>query len=86
MHAVVVDVDIEDLDAALGGLEWIVPAVAQAPGFVAAYWIRLSDDRATSISVFETEEQATAARPPAGGGAPGVRMMDVTIGEVLASA
>ncbi len=86
MHAIVVDVDIVDLDTAIGGLQRIVPAVAQAPGFIAAYWIRLGDDHATSVAVFETEEQATAARPPAGGGAPGVRMMGVTIGEVLASA
>jgi hypothetical protein len=86
MHAVVIDVEIQDEAAAVGGLEQLVPAVAKAPGFVAGYWIRLAEDRATSIAVYETEEQATAARPPAGGGAPGVRMMGVTIGEVLASA
>ena len=86
MHAVVIDVEIEDEDAALGGLEQLVPAVAQAPGFVAGFWIRLAEDRGTSIAVYESEEQATSARPPAGGGAPGVRMRGVTIGEVLASA
>jgi hypothetical protein len=86
MHAVVVEVTIEDQEAALRGLEQLVPAVAQAPGFVAAYWIRLAEGRGTSIAVFETEAQAMAARPPAEGGAPGVRMDSVVIGEVLASA
>jgi hypothetical protein len=36
--------------------------------------------------VFETEDQARAAAPPVDGGAPGVTMTRVVIGEVLASA
>jgi hypothetical protein len=40
MHACVVDVEIHDPDAARRGLEQIVPAVKQAPGFVAGYWVR----------------------------------------------
>jgi hypothetical protein len=86
MYAVVVEVTIDDPEAARQGLEQIVPAVAQAPGFVAGYWVRLGEGRGTSIAVFETEEQATAARPPADGGAPGVTMTGVAIGEVLATA
>jgi hypothetical protein len=86
MHAVVVEVAIHDPVAAREGLEQVVPAVARAPGFVAGYWVRLDEGHGTSIAVFETEEQATAARPPADGGAPGVTMTSITIGEVLASA
>ena len=86
MHAVVVDVEITDPDAAVRGLEQLVPAVRQAPGFVAAYWVRLGDGAGTSIAVYDTEEQAHDAAPPADGGAPGVTMTRVVFGEVLASA
>ncbi len=86
MHACMVDVEIHDPDAARQGLEQIVPAVKQAPGFVAGYWVRLGEGSGTSIAVFETEDQARAAAPPADGGAPGVTMTRVVIGEVLASA
>jgi hypothetical protein len=53
---------------------------------VAGYWIRLDDTHGTSIAVFETEEQATATKPPAGSDGPGVRMTRISVGEVLASA
>jgi len=86
MHAVVVDVEITDLDAAQRGLEQIVPAVRQAPGFVAAWWVRLGDGTGTSIAVYDTEEQARAGAPPADGGAPGVTMTRIMVGEVLADA
>jgi hypothetical protein len=39
-----------------------------------------------SVVVFETQEQAEAARPPADGSAPGAQMTGVSVGEVLASA
>ena len=86
MHAVVVDVMIDDGDAAQQVLEQVVAGVKQAPGFVAGYWIRLGDTHGTSIAVFETEEQATATKPPAGSDGPGVRMTRISVGEVLASA
>ena len=63
-----------------------MPTVKQAPGFVAGYWIRVDDRHGTSVVVFETEEQAGAAGPPADGSAPGVTMTSVSVGEVLASA
>ena len=41
MHAVVVRVTVNDREAATQGLrEDVVPAVSQAPGFVAGYWTR----------------------------------------------
>ena len=87
MHAVVVDVEITDLGAARRGLEQLVPAVTQAPGFVAAWWLSFDDGTGTSFAVYETEEEARAGAPPAdGAGAPGVTMTRVVFGEVLASA
>ena len=61
MHAVVVDVEITDLEAARRGLEQLVPAVTQAPGFVAAWWLSFDDGTGTSIAVYETEGEARAA-------------------------
>ena len=86
MHAHVVNVDITDSDAAVKGLEELVPTVKAAPGFVAGYWIRLDEGHGTSVSVFETEEQARAAAPPVGGGMAGVTVTGVQLGEVLGSA
>ena len=85
MHAHVVSVDITDAEAAVKGLEELVPTVKASPGFVAGYWIRLDDSHGTSIAVFETEEQARAAAPPVGG-EHGRRHDDrVQIGEVSAA-
>ncbi len=86
MHAVVVEVEINDPEAARQGLADVVSTVTAAPGFVAGYWVRLDDGHGTSVVVFESEAQARAAAPPADGGAPGVTMTSVAIGEVLASA
>ena len=86
MHAVVVNVEIDDPDAARKGLEDLVPTIEQAPGFVAGYWIRLDDRHGTSVVIFEAEDQARAGAPPADGTAPGVKMTGVAVGEVLASA
>ena len=86
MHAVVVNVEINDPDAARKGLEDIVPTIREAPGFVAGYWVRIDDRHGTSVVIFETEDQARAGAPPAGGTAPGVTMTGVSVGEVLASA
>jgi len=86
MHAVVVEVDIDDADAARQGLVDVVSNLRAAPGFVAGYWIRLDDGHGTSVVVFESEAQARATAPQADGTAPGVTMTSVEIGEVLASA
>jgi heme-degrading monooxygenase HmoA len=58
MHAVVVRVTINDEDKAERELqEKVVPAVSQAPGFVAGYWTR-KDSTGLSMVVFESEEAA----------------------------
>ena len=85
MHAVVVEVEILDADAARQGLVDVVAMTKQAPGLVAGYWVRVGDNRGTSVVVFETEAQANAAKPPSGADAHGVRMTSVSVGEVLAS-
>jgi hypothetical protein len=86
MHAHVVSVDIADGEAAVNGLKELVPTVKALPGFVAGYWLRLDDSHGTSISVFETEEQARTAAPPVGGGMDGVTVTGVEFGEVVGSA
>ena len=60
MHAVVVTVTLNDVEAAQSHLsEQVVPGVSQAPGFVAGYWTR-KDDSGLAMVVFESEEAAKA--------------------------
>ena len=88
MHAVVVRVTLSDDDsAALEELrQQIVPRVAQAPGFVTGYWVRLEGEKqGTSVVVFDSEEQARSAgeqfQPPEG-----VTLESLEIGKVVANA
>ena len=61
MHAVVVKVKINDLEVADSHLrERVVPAISQAPGFVAGYWTR-KDDTGLSMVVFDSEDVANRA-------------------------
>lgn len=61
MHAVVVHVTISDFDRARQGLqEQTVPAVSQAPGFVAGYWTRSEDNHGVGMAMFESEGAARA--------------------------
>jgi hypothetical protein len=86
VHAHVVNVDFTDLDAAIRDLEDLIPNVQVAPGFVAGYWVRLDDSHATSLAVFETEDQARATAPPVGSSMRGVTVTAVQVGEVVGSA
>lgn len=62
MHAVVVEVTINDLEAADRSLrDEVVPRVSQSPGFVAGYWTR-KDNTGLAMAVFESEEAANQAR------------------------
>ncbi len=59
MHAVVVDVTINDRETAEQGLrERVVPRVSEAPGFVSGFWLEPTDGKGHSIAVFESEEAA----------------------------
>ena len=86
LHAVFVTVKVEDLEAAQAYLrEEVVPRVAQAPGFVAGYWLAPEGDRGNSIVVFESEEAARSAaeslQPP-----PQVTLESIEVREVIAHA
>jgi pseudouridine-5'-phosphate glycosidase len=87
MHAVVVRVSIKDVDDATRALEeQVVPAVSQAPGFVAGYWTRKGDG-GLSMVVFESEEAAQAASERINENAPdSVSVDDVEVREVVANA
>jgi len=91
MHAVVTKVSVSEGEAATKYLrEEIVPRVSQAPGLVAAYWVRLEGgDEGNSVIVFESEDQARAAADQIRGDVgsnPGVSLRDVSVGEVVANA
>jgi heme-degrading monooxygenase HmoA len=91
MHAVVTKVSVQDAPVATKFLrESVVPAVSQAPGFVAGYWVRLEGgDEGNSVIVFESEDAARAAAERIRenvGSNPGVTLNDVTVGEVVANA
>jgi hypothetical protein len=84
MWAVVVDVDISDVAAAVQGVnERVIPFVRDAPGFVAGYWIKLDDTHGTSVAVFETESQAQATVPSEDAPSPGVNLTSIKVGEVI---
>jgi heme-degrading monooxygenase HmoA len=89
MHAVVTRVTINEGAGATAYLrDEVVPRVSQAPGFVAAYWVRLEgDNQGTSMIVFESEDAARAVadqiHPPPGGEA---AIDSVSVGEVVAHA
>ena len=58
MHAVVVNVRINDPDAAERALhEQLVPRVSQLPGFVTGYWT-IKDNTGLTLLIFETEDAA----------------------------
>jgi hypothetical protein len=87
MHAVVINVTFIDRAAAMGELSGLVPQVSNAPGFVAGYWISLSESTGTSIVAFDSAESAQAlvgmmqAMPPMS-----VKVDSVEVGEVMAHA
>jgi hypothetical protein len=87
MHALVINVTINDFPAAKAELDEIVPRVSGAPGFVAGYWVALSQDKGTSTVVFDSEAAAQAA---AGHAAAGTRVAvtfdSIEVGEVIAHA
>jgi hypothetical protein len=88
MHAVLVDVTIKDRPSAQGELrDEVVPMVSGAPGFVAAYWVAVSDNQGRSIAVFESEEAANGVAERIGRQSrDAVTIDNVAIGEVVAHA
>jgi hypothetical protein len=90
MHARVITVTIapDQADAARSALHGqVVPMVKAEPGFVTGYWSEGSNGKGLAFVVFESEEQARQAAPPAGASpAPGVTVDSTEIFEVVAQA
>jgi hypothetical protein len=60
MYAVVATVRFAEIEDALRELrERVVPALSEAPGFVAGYWTR-KDQSGLGLVIFESEEAARA--------------------------
>jgi hypothetical protein len=87
MHAVVVRVTINDMEAAEKALrEEVVPRVSQASGFVTGYWTRKGNN-GLSLIVFESEDAAKQASERIQQNMPApVTLDDVEIREVAAHA
>jgi hypothetical protein len=87
MHAVVINVSFTDFAAAKDELTGLVPRVSGAPGFVAAYWVALSQEKGTSIVVFDSEDAARGlVGMMEGGPAMSVTIDSVDVGAVMAHA
>jgi hypothetical protein len=87
MHAVVINVSFTDYSAAMDELTGLVPRVSGAPGFVAGYWVALSQEKGTSIAVLDSEDAARGLLPMMEGGPPmSVTIDSVEVGEVVAQA
>ncbi len=87
MHAVAFNVTFIDRAAATGELSDLVPQVSSAPGFVAGYWISLSETKGTAVVVFDSAESAQALVGMMQAGPPmSVTVDSVEVGEVMAHA
>ena len=87
MYAVVVKVKVNDPEAAQSHLqERVVPAISQAPGFVAGYWTR-KDGTGLSMIVFDYEDAANRASEQVPSMIPdAVTLEDVEVRQVVAHA
>ena len=67
-------------------MQYVVPRVSQAPGFVTGYWTR-KDNSGLSLIVFESEDAARAVSEQIRAMAPdAVTVDDVEVREVVANA
>jgi hypothetical protein len=87
VHAVVVRVTLEDIEAARRDLhERVVPGMSQAPGFITGHWTR-KDESGLAMVIFESEDAAEAMRERVPALAPDVvTIEDVEVREVEAHA
>jgi hypothetical protein len=87
VHAVLITVTINDQSDHRAQLDGLVPQVSGMPGFLAGYWVALSQDRGTAMIVFDSEESAQSLVPVAQSAPPGaVTTQSVEVGEVMAHA
>ena len=87
MHAIIVRSTIHDYEQGREFLRsQVVPRVSQAPGLVAAYWVRAEETGGRAMIVLESEEAARGvaeqirSNPPPSGV---VSIDSVEIGEVV---
>ena len=81
MYAAVVTLSIDPDQAPAAAAAFtndILPKIRSAPGLVAGYWLDPADGRGLGFVVFDTEENARQATPPAADwSAPGVTIHGV---------
>jgi hypothetical protein len=87
MHAVIVNVTINDAEAAERDLqEQLLPRVSQIPGFVAGYWT-VKDDSGLTMIVFESEAAANGMRELVSSTVPdAMTLQDAEVRQVVAHA
>lgn len=87
MHAVVVNVTVNDRDAAQRQLnEQVVPRASQARGFVAGYWVALPDGKGVSVVVFDSQDSARTMAEQLQPPGEFVTFDSIEVGEVVANA
>ena len=86
MHAALMHLTIDPALAPAAAAAFtndLLPRVRAAPGFVAGYWVDPVDRQGFGFVLFETEEQALKATPPATiWSAPGVAIVRVDVRRV----
>ena len=86
MYAALVQLTIDPRQAPAAAAAFtreILPSVRSAAGFVAGYWVGPVDGEGFGFVLFETQEQALAATPPAAAwSALGVKILGVDIRRV----
>ena len=90
MHAALVSLTVDPDQAPQAAATLtsdILPRIRSAAGFVAGYWLEPADGEGFSFVLFETEEQAREATPPASSwAAPGIAITAVELRRVAANA
>jgi hypothetical protein len=87
VHAVLVNVTRHDIEKSEESVRTeVAPRVSKAPGFIAGYWMG-AGEKGTSVTVFESEDNAKAAADMVRGMAPDtVTIESVEVRKVVASA
>ena len=86
MHVALMHLTIDPAQATAASAAFtnqILPRVRAAPGLVAGYWVDPVDRQGFGFLLFETEEQALTATPPATAwSAPGVTILRTDVRRV----
>ena len=89
MYAAIITLSIDPTQAPAAAAAFtknILPRIRSAPGVVAGHWVDPEDGRGLGFIVFDTEENARQATPPAvRWEAPGVTIQSVEIRRVAVS-